>query len=294
MMCSVSLSPVMKMTGTCASALFCFSRRQVSKPSVPGMSASMRMTSGDTRSMIDSACSPSRATSTVMPASSIASVSIRSVSGESSTTSAISRVSFLRMGAADPCVTESLQRRRVALQVEGIHDGANLRDERAVFRRAVLDLDELLENPAHMSDLAQADQLVDVVFPRNGERRRGGGERGRRSTLGLVDPLDVQERMDLLEQLAQIDRLHQIVVVKALSLDEVALIDGIRRQYDHRGAFARGPPQAPRDLPAVHLGHGDVEQDQVRLVLLGEDQAFPPGRCAQDIESERGQQLPDQ
>src|SRR5712691_3791625 len=100
--------------------------------------------------------------------------------------------------------------------------------------------------------------------------------------------------MDLLEQLAQIDRLHQIVVVKALSLDEVALIDGIRRQYDHRGAFARGPPQAPRDLPAVHLGHGDVEQDQVRLVLLGEDQAFPPGRCDQDIESERGQQLPDQ
>ncbi len=55
MMCSVSLSPVMKMTGTWASALFCFRRRQVSKPSVPGINASIRITSGSTRSMIDSA-----------------------------------------------------------------------------------------------------------------------------------------------------------------------------------------------------------------------------------------------
>ena len=46
MMCSVSLRPVMKMTGTWARALFCFRRRQVSKPSVPGISASMRMMSG--------------------------------------------------------------------------------------------------------------------------------------------------------------------------------------------------------------------------------------------------------
>src|SRR5256885_750820 len=44
-MWSLSLSPVMKMTGTCAIALFCLSRRQVENPSPPGMMASIRMTS---------------------------------------------------------------------------------------------------------------------------------------------------------------------------------------------------------------------------------------------------------
>src|SRR5882762_2511298 len=175
-MCSVSLSPVMKMSGTWASALFCFSRRQVSKPSVPGMSASMRMTSGSTFSMMDSACSPSRATRTVMPASSIASVSILSVSGESSTTSTMFRVPLLCMVAVDPGAANlgaanCLQRCRVPLQVECIHDRAYLPDEVAASRRGALDLDELVEDSPDMPDLAEVDQLIDVLAWRNRERR---------------------------------------------------------------------------------------------------------------------------
>src|SRR5580704_4442491 len=125
------------------------------------MRASRRMMSGSTRSTIDSACSPSRATSTVMPAASIASVSRLKVSGESSTTSTMWRVSFLPMA-----VTNSRQRRRVAAQVEGIDDGADARDEVAAFRRPGLDLAQLVEDAADVPDLAQADQLVEVVMGR--------------------------------------------------------------------------------------------------------------------------------
>ena len=128
-MCSVSVSPVMNMIGTWASARFCFSLRQVAKPSVPGMSASMRMTSGTTFSTIESACSPSRATKTVIPASSSASVNNLSVSGESSTTSTMSRVSLLRMSA-----TNLLQRGCVSREVESVHHAAHPADELAASR----------------------------------------------------------------------------------------------------------------------------------------------------------------
>src|SRR5882757_6063407 len=168
MMCPVSLNPVMKITGTWANALFCLSRRQVSKPSVPGINASMRMTSGTTRSMMDSACSPSRATSTVMPASSIASVSMRNVSGESSTTRTMSRDSFLRMAAAGPAIAYRLERGGVAFEIECIHDAAHLCHEAVAGGRAGFDLGELFEDLSHVPDLAEADQLVDVGARRDG------------------------------------------------------------------------------------------------------------------------------
>src|SRR5580704_13194286 len=199
----------MKMTGTWASCLLRLSRRQVSNPSAPGIRASRRMMSGSTRSTIDSACSPSRATSTVMPACSIASVSRLKVSGESSTTSTIWRVSFLRMA-----VTNSRQRGRVSAQVECIDDGADARDEVAAFRQSRLDLAQLVKDAADMSDLAEADQLVEVGMGRSEERRRGRRRQGRSGGRGLVDPFDVEQRVDLLQELAQIDRLHHAVVVK--------------------------------------------------------------------------------
>ena len=52
--------------------------------------------------------------------------------------------------------------------------------------------------------------------------------------------------------------------------------------------------QALRDLPAVHLGHGDVEQNEVRIGLLGQRQALAAGRGAHDVEAERRQQIADQ
>src|SRR5262245_25574504 len=184
MMCSLSLSPVMKMTGRCASARFCFNRRQVSKPSVPGMTASMRITSGVTFSTMERACSPSRATRTVMPASSMASVSMRSVLGESSTTSTRSR-SFLRMAAA-----HRLQCGKVALEIEGAGDVAQLRGEAGIGGCGVLNLIEFLLDAPDVSDLAEADELVDVVTRWQSELRCcGRGKRGR-LLLRVVDPFD--------------------------------------------------------------------------------------------------------
>ena len=72
----------MKMTGTLLRPASRFSRRQVSKPSMPGMTASSRMMSGVIWSTMRMAAAPSSATMTVMPAPSSASVSSRSVSGE--------------------------------------------------------------------------------------------------------------------------------------------------------------------------------------------------------------------
>ncbi len=90
-MCSVSDSPVMKMTGTVATAGFALRRRQVSNPSMPGIMASSRMMSGVISSTRASAASPATATRTVAPERSIASVRKLSVSGESSTTRTMSR-----------------------------------------------------------------------------------------------------------------------------------------------------------------------------------------------------------
>src|SRR3984957_18516121 len=172
MMCSLSERPVMKITGTWASALVCLRRRQVSNPSVPGITASIRITSGVTFSTIASASSPSRATSTVMPASSIASVSTPSVPGESSTTSTMLLHSFLRMA-----VTDRLQGRDIALEVERLHEAAQLCDEPGTAGRGFDDGVELLVNPPHVADLAEADQLGDVGGGRNDPRRAavGGG-----------------------------------------------------------------------------------------------------------------------
>ena len=73
-MCSVSASPVMKMIGTWSRPASRFSRRQVSNPSMPGITASSSTMSGVIWSTIRIAAAPSSATMTVMPAPSSASV----------------------------------------------------------------------------------------------------------------------------------------------------------------------------------------------------------------------------
>src|SRR5262245_33719892 len=279
MICSLSLSPVMKMTGRCASARFCFNRRQVSKPSVPGMTASMRITSGVTLSTMERACSPSRATSTVMPASSMASVSIRNVSGESSTTSTRS-LSFLRMVAAS-----DLQCGEIALEIECVDEDAHLRNEAEVFGCSMLKVIQLLLDAPDVPDLAEANQLADVIARRQSRLGCcGQGGRGR-LVLRVVDPFNVQQHMDRLEQLTQVDRLHQVVVVQALAVSEPARIDGIRGQHHNGGALRQDATQAPRGFPAIHLGHRDVEQDQVGRVALGRHEAVATAGCCLDIKA---------
>jgi hypothetical protein len=55
--------------------------------------------------------------------------------------------------------------------------------------------------------------------------------------------------------------------------------------------MAVGSSQPACDLPAVHLGHGDIEQDEVRLVPVGERQAFHAGRRGQNLESQWCQEV---
>src|ERR1700756_1465129 len=103
------------------------------------MTASIRTTSGVTFSTMASASLPSRATSTVMPASSIASVRTPSVPGESSTTSTMLLHSFLGM-----IVTYRLQGLNVAPEIERLDQAAQLPDQARAGGRCTRDGIELL------------------------------------------------------------------------------------------------------------------------------------------------------
>ncbi len=128
-MCSVSARPVMKMTGTLLKPASRLRRRHVSKPSMPGITASSRTMSGVIWSTIRIAAAPSIATMTVIPAPSSASVKSRSVSGESSMTSATSR--FL-----DSVIiaVQRLQGCHVLIEIEAVDQDAHLRDEVEMLR----------------------------------------------------------------------------------------------------------------------------------------------------------------
>src|SRR5882757_4717721 len=206
-MFSVSLKPVMKITGTWLNTLSRFKRRQISKPSMPGINASSRMTSGVMRSVRDSACSPSSATSTVMPASSIASVNIRSVFGESSTTRTMLRGSWLAMA-----IPERLQDDDTALEIEVIGQHPHV-SHKVLMRGVALDRVQLFLDAAHIADLNEPDQLFDFAGRRDClrlQRRRGGAIAAEDLAIqarGVVDPFDVEQRVDLSEQLAKIEWL---------------------------------------------------------------------------------------
>src|SRR5712675_87005 len=148
----------MKMTGTLLRPASRLRRRQVSKPSMPGMTASSRTISGVIWSTIRIAAAPSMATMTVMPAPSSASVRSRSVSGESSTTSATSR--FL-----DSVIiaVQRLQGCHVLIQIEAVDQRAHLRDEVGMFRVIGSDFIELDLDRADVAQLPKADQFLDML-----------------------------------------------------------------------------------------------------------------------------------
>src|SRR6267378_8144705 len=153
-MCSVSASPVMKMTGTLLKPASRLRRRQVSKPSMPGITASSRTMSGVIWSTMRIAAAPSSATITVIPAPSSASVSSRSVSGESSTMSATSR--FL-----DSVViaVQGLQGCHVLIEVEAVDQHAHLRDEVGMLGVIGSYFIELDLDGADVTHLSKTDEL---------------------------------------------------------------------------------------------------------------------------------------
>src|SRR5690349_6134934 len=104
------------------------------------------------------AAAPSSATITVMPAPSRASVSSRSVSGESSTTSATSRfLASLLMGV------QRFQGCHILIQLEAVDQRAHLGDEAGLFGMLVADLVELELDRPDIADLPQCHQLFDIL-----------------------------------------------------------------------------------------------------------------------------------
>src|SRR5690348_9820600 len=157
-MCSVSASPVMKITGTLLRPASRFSRRQVSNPSMPGMTASSRMMSGVIWSTMRIAAAPSSATMTVMPAPSSASVNSRKVSGESSTTRATSRF-FCSVIIA----VQGFQGRHVLVEIEAVDQHAHLRNEIGVFGVVVSDLVQLDLDGSDITELSEPDQFLEML-----------------------------------------------------------------------------------------------------------------------------------
>src|SRR5882724_5233044 len=163
-MCSVSLRPVMKITGTWARCSIAFRRRQASKPPIPGIIASIRMRSGVICSVRLSALSPSSATSTVAPVVSIAWVRKPSVSGESSTTRTMSRGAFWVFGSMLGIgrVHHGLHACHVLLQLEIPHQDTEIVDQRRVLGAGGDHLVELDLDAAHIADLAEPVQVVEM------------------------------------------------------------------------------------------------------------------------------------
>ena len=97
--CSLSLNPVMKMIGTSSKPRFALRIWQVSKPSRPGITASISTMSGELLFASETAWRPLLQVRTSMPSSWSASDSMDRASGESSTTS--TRLAFSSSGIVD-------------------------------------------------------------------------------------------------------------------------------------------------------------------------------------------------
>src|SRR5450631_2072770 len=95
---------------------------------------------------------------TVMPAPSSASVSRRSVSGESSTMRATSRF----LGSVIIAV-QGFQGRHVLIEIEAVDQRVHLRDEIGVLGKIIADFIELDLDGADVSQLSEADQFLDMV-----------------------------------------------------------------------------------------------------------------------------------
>src|SRR5947208_3900076 len=94
---------------------------------------------------------------TVMTAPSIASVSSRRVSGESSTMRATSR--FL---VSVIIAVQCFQGRHVLIEIEAVDQDAHLRHEVGMFRVIVTDLVQLDLDRADVAELPEANQFLDI------------------------------------------------------------------------------------------------------------------------------------
>src|SRR6202163_1704606 len=179
----------MKITGTLLRPASRLRRRQVSKPSMPGMTASSRTMSGVIWSTIRIAAAPSMATITVIPAPSSASVSRRSVSGESSTMSATSRF----LGSVIIAV-QGLQGCHVLIEVEAVDQHVHLRDEVGMLGIIGSYFIELHLNRANVTHLSKTDEFLDMLHRRPRAAAWAPARHG--NLIGFILPFDPQQLAD--------------------------------------------------------------------------------------------------
>src|SRR5665647_2420889 len=146
---------------------------------------------------------------TVIPAPSSASVRSRSVSGESSTTSAMSR--FL---VSVVIRVQGFQGCHVLIQIEAIDQRAHLRNEVGMFGVIGAYLIQLELDRPDIAKLPKADQFLDMLHRRPRARvRLPPRDHG---LIGFILPFDSEQLADQFQQPRNIDRLHQIAVVERL------------------------------------------------------------------------------
>src|SRR5215469_4162515 len=144
----------MKITGKWRKRGSFFMLRQTSKPSMPSMTASRRITSGVAFWRASKAAGPEDATRTVIPAPSSASTRKRSVSGESSTASTVVGISALSIMGG-----QRLQIRHVALQVDVADIGAQACCESTRFGTDLIEIVKLHLDGANVPGPSKPDQL---------------------------------------------------------------------------------------------------------------------------------------
>src|ERR1700722_1906607 len=188
----------MKMTGTLLKPASRLRRWHVSKPSMPGIIASSRMMSGVICSTIRIAAAPSMATITVMPAPSSASVRSRSVSGESSTTSAMSR--FL---ASVIIAVQRLQGCHVLIKIEAVDQRPHLRNEVGMFGVVGSYFIQLDLDRADVAQLPKTDQLLDVLHRWTRAALRLPVRDN--DLVGFILPFDLEQLADQFQQPRNID-----------------------------------------------------------------------------------------
>src|SRR5882724_4000147 len=224
------------------------------------------------------------ATMTVMPAPSSASVSRRSVSGESSTTSATSRF----LGSVIIAV-QRLEGCHVLIKVEAVDQGAHLRHEAGMLGVVGAYFVELDLDRPDIAQLPKIDEFLDMPGGRPGPAARLP-LRGCNLIVCIL-PLDLEQLADQFQQSWNIDRLHQIAVVEWLRQRRAMRLQCAGRNHQDTGLMMTGRTQRLRHRPSVHARHRDIQQEQVRPAMLRERETARAVRCAEQDKAKRCQYL---
>src|ERR1035437_6971963 len=181
---------------------------------------------------------------TVMPAPSSASVRSRSVSGESSTTSATSRF----LGSVIIAV-QGFQGCHVLIEVEAVDQGTHFRNEVGMLRVIGSYFIELDLDRANVAQLPKTDQFLDMLHGRSRATARLPVRDG--NLIGVILPFDLEELADQLQQPRNVDRLHQIAVVKWLRQRRAVRLQCARGNHQDAGMMMAGRTQRLRHGPSV-------------------------------------------